>query len=397
MASAADIAKRYFAAINARELEAAVGIWSPGGIERISGQPQLTAPDGVRRYFSELLSALPDFSFEIRDTVAARGRCTVCWRARGTFAGPGRFQGLAPTGATVEFDGCDVLTIEDGQITANVVYLDGAEIARQLGLLPAAGSAAETAAIKLANMRTRLRRALYGAEPEAIANGVWVLRGGRPRTMNVYLLADGDGVTLFDAGIAEMAGAVAAAGARLGGIRRVVLGHADPDHRGAAPALAAPVYCHPLERAAAESDASLRSYWHLEELAAWARPVYPKLLTRWDGGRTAIAGTVQEGDEVAGFRVVELPGHAPGQIGLFREQDRLALVSDCFYTLDPETGRGTPAHVPHRAFNEDIGQVRASIRKLAALHPAIAWAGHAAPVAGDVDAQLELAATSPDK
>ena len=47
-----------------------------------------------------------------------------------------------------------------------------------------------------------------------------------------------------------------------------------------------------------------------------------------------IAGTVAEGDEVAGFRVIHFPGHAPGLIGLWRESDRLALVSDTIYLLD---------------------------------------------------------------
>ena len=41
-----------------------------------------------------------------------------------------------------------------------------------------------------------------------------------------------------------------------------------------------------------------------------------------------IGGTVSEGDEVAGFRVIHFPGHAPGLIGLWRESDRVALVSD---------------------------------------------------------------------
>ena len=109
----------------------------------------------------------------------------------------------------------------------------------------------------------------------------------------------------------------------------------------------------------------------------------------------SIAGTVSEGDEVAGFRVVELPGHAPGLIGLFRDSDRLALVSDCFYTLDPQTGLKNAAHVPHPAFDSDIEQARASIRKLAGLDPAAAWAGHADPVTGDVRAQLERAAAAP--
>ena len=107
----------------------------------------------------------------------------------------------------------------------------------------------------------------------------------------------------------------------------------------------------------------------------------------------AIAGTLEEGAVVAGFRVIELPGHAPGLIGLFRASDRLALVSDCFYTVDPQTGIKGAARIPHPAFNVDSEQARSSIRKLAALNPSIAWAGHTDPVTGDVAAQLEQAAS----
>ena len=113
----------------------------------------------------------------------------------------------------------------------------------------------------------------------------------------------------------------------------------------------------------------------------------------WDGGAVEIAGTVEEGDEVAGFRVIELPGHAPGLIGLFRESDRLALVSDCFYTLDPQTGIKGRARVPHPAFNISTEQAAASILKLAELEPSAAWAGHAEPVRGDVVSQLRQAGT----
>jgi glyoxylase-like metal-dependent hydrolase (beta-lactamase superfamily II) len=108
-----------------------------------------------------------------------------------------------------------------------------------------------------------------------------------------------------------------------------------------------------------------------------------------------IAGTVDEGDEIAGFRVINLPGHAPGLIGLFRDSDRLALVSDCFYTLDPQTGIKGGARVPHPAFDIDVDQARASIRKLAGLDPSAAWAGHANPVTGDVRSELERAAAAP--
>jgi glyoxylase-like metal-dependent hydrolase (beta-lactamase superfamily II) len=114
-----------------------------------------------------------------------------------------------------------------------------------------------------------------------------------------------------------------------------------------------------------------------------------------DLGAVSVAGTVSEGDEVAGFTVIELPGHAPGLIGLYRKSDRLALVSDCFYTLDPQTGIKGPARVPHPAFNIDTQQARASIRKLAELDPSAAWAGHTDPVTGDVAAELERAAAAP--
>ncbi len=92
--------------------------------------------------------------------------------------------------------------------------------------------------------------------------------------------------------------------------------------------------------------------------------------------------------------VVHLPAQAPGLIGLLRESDRLALVSDCFYTLDPQTGiKGAP-RVAHPAFNADTPQARSSIAKLADLEPAAAWAGHADPVTGDVRAQLQRAASA---
>ena len=100
-------------------------------------------------------------------------------------------------------------------------------------------------------------------------------------------------------------------------------------------------------------------------------------------------------DEVAGFRMIELPGHAPGLIGLFRESDRLALVSDVVDTLDIQTGRKGGPRIPHPAFDADTEQARASIRKLAELGPSVVWAGHADPVSGDVAGQLRQAAAAP--
>ena len=121
---------------------------------------------------------------------------------------------------------------------------------------------------------------------EPIADGVWLVRGGLPRVMNVYLLEDEDGVTLFDAGIKGMANGLAEAADRFGGINRIVLGHGHTDHRGAAPALDAPVYCHPDEVEDAEGSGGFR-YWpdlRHSELPRSARLMHPFLHRHvWDG------------------------------------------------------------------------------------------------------------------
>jgi steroid delta-isomerase-like uncharacterized protein len=394
--SSPDVVRRYFDALVAHDLDSMVACWSPGGIERQVGQRELLAPDGVREFFGELHTAFPDLSWEILEIVRDRDKAAVRWRATGTFAGPGAFQGFVANGAHLEMEGCDVVTVNaEDKIERLEAYIDSGDIARQLGVLPPAGSKAETRLTQLANLRTRAQAFIHGGDAEHIADGVWLVRGGIPKTMNVYLIEDGDGVTVFDAGIADMAGPVAAAAARLGGIRRVVLGHADADHRGAAPGLNAPVYCHPADRQAAESPQHYRDYWDRSKLDVHGRSVLWRLIAGWDGGPVEIAGTVTEGDDVAGFEVVHLPGHAPGLIALFRASDRLALVSDTIYTVDPQTGRHQRAHVPHAAFTQDTEQARAAIHKLAALNPETVWPGHADPVTGDVTAQLEHAATAP--
>jgi len=233
---------------------------------------------------------------------------------------------------------------------------------------------------------------------ERVADGVWVLRGDIGSSMNVYFIEDGDGVVQFDAGTKAMRKEVRAAGEELGGIKRVVLGHGHADHRGTAPFAEAPVLCHPDEVADAESDAAIDSYMDISELPLLrARLAYPLLLRRWDGGAVGIDGTVSEGDDVAGFRVVDFPGHARGLIGLWRESDRVALVSDVVYLIDStRLGKHLPpgeASVPHPAWAWSHDKAKESVRKLAALDPAVVGAGHAEPLRGDsLRATLERAA-----
>jgi glyoxylase-like metal-dependent hydrolase (beta-lactamase superfamily II) len=115
---------------------------------------------------------------------------------------------------------------------------------------------------------------------------------------------------------------------------------------------------------------------------------------RWDGGAVQIADTVKEGDDVCGFEVKDLPGHAPGQIGLWRESDGVALVTDVVYFADSERLKPLDyPNVPHRAWNWDSDVAAESVRKLAALEPKLVLAGHEVPQSGpDLPSQLEAAA-----
>lgn len=222
---------------------------------------------------------------------------------------------------------------------------------------------------------------------EPIAHDLWCLQGG-PGHCNVYFLrAPGGRVTLFDAGARLMRRKIASAAEELGGLREIVLGHGHTDHRGAAPGLAAPVRCHPD----AVAEATGRGGWEYwdPKLRFLPRPIRAvhRLLHRvaWDGGPVEIAGTVADGEEVAaGFRVVPLPGHAPGQIALWRESDRTALTTDVFYVVDM-WGRPGPPLPPTEGYSQDPERARASILALADLDPAVCWPGHGRPLRASAD------------
>ncbi len=212
---------------------------------------------------------------------------------------------------------------------------------------------------------------------EPIARGVWLMRGGLPkRTMNVYLLVDDGEVTMFDAGIADMAKPLGEVAERMGGLKRIVLSHSHADHRGAAPKLGAPVLCHPDEVADAEGDGGYH-YFDLSRLESPVmRSAYPHLLKLWDGGPVSVAGTLSEGDEVAGFEVLHTPGHCLGHIALWRERDRVLIAGDVLNTQHSLLQFPRGLREPLAVFTPDVEENRRSIRRLGELQPRVVAVGH---------------------
>jgi len=150
------VARAYFEAVARRDLDAMEAFYEQGGTGEIHGLVTLTVPGTYREWFGSLFRAFPDFKMEILDVLGDGGeKAAVRWRATGCFDGEGSFEGLAPNGRSVDVQGCDVLTIRAGRIHRNGAYMNGAEMARQLGALPPAGSPPEKALTAALNAKTR--------------------------------------------------------------------------------------------------------------------------------------------------------------------------------------------------------------------------------------------------
>jgi len=226
---------------------------------------------------------------------------------------------------------------------------------------------------------------------EEVARGVWRVTKGFPLRVNSYLVREGVGVAVFDAGIKPMGKAIREAADSLGGATRIVIGNAHADHRGGAKAIGAPVHCHPDERDDVEGDGGAH-YFDFGRLPLFARPLTPRVMASWDDGPLEVHDTVEEGDRVGEFEVVHLPGHGPGCIGLWRSSDRVTITNDCFALFDPAVPMAGKPRIPHPAFNWSTASCRESVKKLAALDPETCFPGHYGPLQGNVRAQLEAIA-----
>jgi steroid delta-isomerase-like uncharacterized protein len=149
----------YYEALAARDVRAAGEHWHQDGVDEPVPIGPLRGRAEIERFLSELWAAVPDLETTVTRLVAGETQAAVEWRMRGTFDGAA-FQGIEPTGKHVEMRGADFFEVEDGLLTACTGYYDGAEFARQAGMLPPRDSQAERAMTNAFNAVTKLRRAV---------------------------------------------------------------------------------------------------------------------------------------------------------------------------------------------------------------------------------------------
>jgi hydroxyacylglutathione hydrolase len=200
-----------------------------------------------------------------------------------------------------------------------------------------------------------------------MAAGVWRLKEFPAPTINCYLAGD----VLIDAGrtwdrrriMSEIEGR---------DLSMLALTHVHPDHQGAAKDVCEgrgiPLACH------ADDVDAMEGRRPVQEASA-DNPINRFIARIWQGPPYKVERVFNEGDEIAGMRVIHAPGHARGEVIFFRDSDRVAICGDVIRNMSYATGL-PGIKQPPPIFTYDMAENRRSIRKLADLNPSLILAGH---------------------
>jgi glyoxylase-like metal-dependent hydrolase (beta-lactamase superfamily II) len=226
-----------------------------------------------------------------------------------------------------------------------------------------------------------------------VADGIWRVTFALPLGIDhvhCYLLRSGaDGWTIVDAGLGlpEVQEHWRSSLERVGGrAERIAITHFHPDHVGNSAPLAeltgAPVYQGAIDfaqcvRAWGPNRSSERFVAYMREHGMPADHV-----ESMQSEGAALSGWVRyvpdpeplvPGDQVDGWEVLYLPGHADGHLALLR--DGVLIAGDALLaTISPNVG------LYHDAHPDPLGDYLDSLARIIELAPRVAFAGHGPPI-----------------
>ena len=216
--------------------------------------------------------------------------------------------------------------------------------------------------------------------------------------VNIVMIGrPGDNWVLIDAGMPKSGEEIIRAAEERYGTDKapsaIILTHGHFDHVGSIVDLILkwniPVYAHPMEfpflnggQAYPEPDTSVEG-----GLLAKISSLYPNEPVDIYEALQMLPedGTVPH---LPGWRWVHVPGHTPGQVALFREEDRLLISADAFITVRQDSMYkvlvqkkevcGPPVYL-----TTDWDEAFASVQRLAALKPLSVITGHGSAMQGE--------------
>lgn len=205
-----------------------------------------------------------------------------------------------------------------------------------------------------------------------LAEGVWHLNTVRmPNAVNAYLVGD----VLIDAG-GRRSGKTILGQLADHDVNAHAITHAHPDHQGASDEvctkLGVPYWVPANDVEAAEDPRLIRQRQPDHPVAKF----YDRIFT---GPGRRVDRPLSEGDDVAGFKVIDTPGHSAGHVVFWREADGVLVIGDVLNNMNIWTG--IPGlHEPKPYLTPDPAENRRSAKKLAPLEPKLVVFGHGPPL-----------------
>ncbi|WP_134700736.1 MBL fold metallo-hydrolase [Ammoniphilus sp. YIM 78166] len=203
---------------------------------------------------------------------------------------------------------------------------------------------------------------------------------------------------LIDAGMPESANEIiSVTEERFGSNSRpkaIILTHGHFDHVGAIIELVehwdVPVYAHELELPFLTGQMSYPEPDPTVEggMVAKMSPLFPNQPIHL-GNHVQMLPSDGSVPELQGFRWIHTPGHTPGHVAFFREEDRSLIAGDAFVTVKQESlykvlTQKLEISGPPRYLTTDWQAAWESVRKLEALRPTVAVTGHGLPMSGEM-------------
>jgi glyoxylase-like metal-dependent hydrolase (beta-lactamase superfamily II) len=216
-----------------------------------------------------------------------------------------------------------------------------------------------------------------------LAPGIRAIGGKAGGRVHAFLIGEGTDLTLIDT-LYETDGRlaleeIARLGRSISDLKRIVLTHGHRSHLGGLAELkrqsGATVYSHEWEadiiagRRKAQAVTllprrPLRAYFPFQVGLALGLGKHPPC---------PVDEMLRDEEEIGGLRVLHTPGHTPGHLAFYSEEQGVLLSGDSIATW-PQFDAGWPA------FNLNPEDQRESIRRMAALEPKKVGVGHGSPI-----------------